>query len=121
MRHFITRGGVIVFTFLLLAACSSPPPPTIVANIAATALPTATPTATLTPVPTATQTPSATPTPTNTPTPTPTPNPLNVEWMRQQSLSGQRSHDRAGVGRPAPITGSTSRRINRTATRTTGC
>jgi dipeptidyl aminopeptidase/acylaminoacyl peptidase len=88
MRHFITRGGAIVFTFLLLAACSSPPPPTVIANVAATAAPTATPTVTLTPVPTTTPTPTVTPTPTNTPTPTPPPNPLSVEWMRQQSYPG---------------------------------
>jgi hypothetical protein len=88
MRYNITRGGVMVFTFLLLAACSSPPAPTAIVNIAAIATPTSTPTATSTSLPTTTPTPTVTPTPTNTSTPTPTPNPLNVEWMRQQSYPG---------------------------------
>ena len=87
MRHFITRGGVIGFTFFLLAACSTPTPVSEVTNISqVTAAPTLRPTLTATPAPTNTPPPTATST--STPTPTPTPNPLDVEWMRQQSYPG---------------------------------
>ena len=88
MRHFITRGGVMLLGLLALAACSSTSQPVAVVNSIVSVTATSTLRPTSTPMAAVTNTPTPTTTPTDTPTPTPTPHPLEIPWLRQQSYPG---------------------------------